>query len=150
MVSIVVIFVKCPLLLFLLRNAATLQEDPYFARNINKIILSLFQIALATFLLNISILILKRSDEIGISILADVIPDILTNVTDPEAQFRAYVALGSLLSTTNLQQNQQVKAKVMENTRFLEKLKIHVASPGSDVELKRKNCAAQVQRVLLL
>lgn len=96
-----------------------------------------------------SILILKKKDEIGLSILANVLPDITTNLEDAEAQFRAYVALGTLLNTGNRQQDLQVRAKVMENPRFLEKLSFHARMGQSDVEVKRKNCAAQVEGVLL-
>lgn len=94
-------------------------------------------------------LILKRSDEIGLSILANVLPDIITNLDDPEAQFRAYIALGTLLSTGNQQQNLEVKAKVMENPQFLQKLSLHARTGQSDVEVKRKNCAAQVENIIL-
>lgn len=83
------------------------------------------------------------------SILANVLPDIITNLEDPEAQFRAYIALGTLLSTGNQQQDLQVKAKVMENPQFLQKLSLHARTGQSDVEVKRKNCAAQVENIVL-
>lgn len=104
--------------------------------------------ALATFLLNISILTLKRNDEIGISVLADVLPDVLTNLEDPEAQFRAYVALGTLFTSGNVQQNREVKSKAKENGKFLEKLEANTTSYNNDIELKRKNCALQIQHAL--
>lgn len=107
-----------------------------------------FQIALATFLLNVTVLILTRSDEIGVSILADVLPDILTNLTDAEAQFRAYVALGTLISSNNAQQNALIKLKVKENKKFVEQLNLNTLTHQGDVELKRKNCALQLQRTL--
>lgn len=109
----------------------------------------LLQIALATFLLNISILILKREDELGISVLADVLPDIIANLEDPEAQFRAYTALGTLITSGSLELTQQVKTKVLQNVRFIGKLKAHADAHQNDVELKRKNCALQIRNLLL-
>lgn len=100
-------------------------------------------------MLNIGILTLKKSDEIGLSILANVLPDIITKLEDAEAQFRAYVALGTLLNTGNQQEDLQVKVKVMENPQFLEKLSLHARTGQTDVEIKRKNCAAQVEAILL-
>lgn len=96
-----------------------------------------------------SVLILKRNDEIGLSILANVLPDIITNLEDPEAQYRTYVALGTILHTENQQQDLLVKAKVMENTQFLQKLSLHARTGQNEVETKRKNCAAKVENILL-
>lgn len=92
---------------------------------------------------------MRRNDEIGLSILANVLPDMLTKLEDPEAQFRAYVALGTLLNTGNQQQDLQIKAKVLENPQFLEKLSLQSRTGQTDVEVKRKNCAAQVETLLL-
>lgn len=109
----------------------------------------LLQIALATFLLNISVLNLKRDDELGISVLANVVPDIITNIEDPEAQFRAYTALGTLITSGNQELTRQVKLKVLQNVQFIEKLKLNASVYQNDVELKRKNCALQIQNLVL-
>lgn len=76
-------------------------------------------------------------------------PDLLTKLEDPEAQFRAYVALGTLLRTGNQQQDVQVKVKVLENTQFVERLSLHAKTSQTDVEMKRKNCAIQIETILL-
>lgn len=73
------------------------------------------QVALATLLLNLTVGCVKKRDEVGISVLANVIPDILTKITDPESQFRCYVALGTLLSTS---QREEVKIKITSNSSF--------------------------------
>lgn len=101
--------------------------------------------ALSTLLLNLSIASLKKKDDLGVSVLADVIPDILTKLSDPESQFRAYVALGTLL-TSDFQS--EVKTKVKSNTRFVSVLQSHVLPGQSDLEEKRRNCASQVQELL--
>ncbi|RZC40157.1 phospholipase A-2-activating protein [Asbolus verrucosus] len=106
------------------------------------------QIALATILLNLSVASLKKKDELGISVLADVIPDILSKLSDPESQFRGYVALGTLLTSPNSQQIAEVKAKVKTNSGFVSALQSHLLSGQSDLENKRQNCAQQVQDIL--
>lgn len=109
----------------------------------------MLQIALATFLLNISILVLKLEDELSISVLANVVPDIITKLEDPEAQFRAYTALGTLITSGNSELAQQAKVKVLQNVQFMGKLKLHGEVHQNDLELKRKNCALQIQNLLL-
>lgn len=96
-----------------------------------------------------AILTLNRNDEVGTSILADVLPDIITKLNDPEAEFRAYVALGTLLTSGSSQQNQEVKDRVLDNVRFVEKLKLNSIVHENVTELKRKKCALQVQSLLL-
>ncbi|EFA09359.2 phospholipase A-2-activating protein [Tribolium castaneum] len=105
------------------------------------------QIALSTLLLNLCVASLKKRDDLGISVLADVIPDILTKLSDPESQFRSYVALGTLLSSP---QSAEVKAKVKSNVGFISALESHVLSGQGDLEEKRRNCASQVQEILNL
>lgn len=105
----------------------------------------MFQIALATLLLNFSVASLKKGDDLGVSVLADVIPDILSKLNDPESQFRCYVALGTLLSSP---QSTEVKTKVKSNSGFLSALQSHVLTGQGDLEEKRRNCASQIQNIL--
>ncbi|XP_063925549.1 phospholipase A-2-activating protein [Zophobas morio] len=105
------------------------------------------QIALATLLLNICIVSLKKKDDVGVSVLADVVPDILTKLNDPESQFRAYVALGTLLTGSNSLQS-EIKTKVKSNSGFVSALQSHLLSRQTDLEEKRRNCASQVQDIL--
>jgi phospholipase A-2-activating protein len=106
------------------------------------------QIALATLLLNLSVATLKKRDELGISVLADVIPDILTKLSDPESQFRSYVALGTLLTSASSLQAAEVKTKVKSNPGFVSALQSHLMSGQNDLENKRRNCACQVQDII--
>lgn len=103
------------------------------------------QVALATLLLNLTVGCVKKRDEVGISVLANVIPDILTKITDPESQFRCYVALGNLLSTS---QREEVKIKISSNSSFLGSLQLHLLAAANEQEQKTRNCAGQVQDIL--
>ncbi|XP_018332885.2 phospholipase A-2-activating protein [Agrilus planipennis] len=107
------------------------------------------QIALATLLLNLTVLCLKKSDEFGILILANVLPDMINLLDDNEAQFRAYVALGTMLSSGSSEQANAVRQKVLEDDKFMERLNDHASQYSNEIELKRKNCASQVQNKLL-
>lgn len=104
----------------------------------------LFQIAFATFLLNITILCQKFQDEFGIMLLASVIPDIVVHLDDPEAQFRGLIAVGTLLSSENTEYKRSVQEKIKENDNFTRKLMLLVKEHANEAELKRKNCAIQV------
>lgn len=103
------------------------------------------QIATATLLLNIVVLCLKRNDEIGVLILASVIPDRIVSFNDPEAQFRGYVGLGTLLSFGTDDHKKMVKEKIKENSPFIKKLQTDATVAPNDCEVKRKNCASLVQ-----
>ncbi|XP_023012840.1 phospholipase A2 activator protein [Leptinotarsa decemlineata] len=105
------------------------------------------QVALATCLLNLTILTIKSSDEIGFSVLAQVLPDILTKLTDTESQFRTYVALGTLITSSNSHQ-QEIKAKINENSNFLSAMQLHMFSGQNDLENKRMNCVKQLVIIL--
>ncbi|CAH1156011.1 unnamed protein product [Phaedon cochleariae] len=105
------------------------------------------QVALSTSLLNLTILTIKNNDEIGFSILAQVLPDILTKLTDAESQFRAYVALGTLVTSAN-SHRQEIKVKIGENARFLTTVQLHSLSGQNELEKKRMNCAKQLLNVL--
>jgi hypothetical protein len=98
--------------------------------------------------LNLSVATLKKRDELGISVLADVIPDILTKLSDPESQFRSYVALGTLLTSASSLQAAEVKTKVKSNPGFVSALQSHLMSGQNDLENKRRNCACQVQDII--
>ncbi|KAJ8972552.1 hypothetical protein NQ314_000139 [Rhamnusium bicolor] len=105
------------------------------------------QIALSTSLLNLTILTIKKNDDIGFSILAQVLPDILTKLSDPESQFRLYVAIGTLIKSSNSHQ-QEIRAKVNENSNFLSTLQLHTFSGQNDLENKRMNCVKELMNIL--
>lgn len=106
------------------------------------------QVALATVLLNLVILTVKRNDELGFSVMADVVPDILTKLTDMEAHFRCYVALGTLITSSN-KHKEEVKIKINENANFVSTMQLHAISGGhNDLENKRRNCVKQLQVLL--
>lgn len=105
------------------------------------------QTALATVLLNMSIVCIKKNDEIGLEILASILPELLTNFQEAEAQFRGYVALGTLMSSPKY--GGIVKERIRNNQAFLSALEVAVTTFGSDAEQKRKHCACQVQKTLL-
>lgn len=105
------------------------------------------QVALSTALLNLTILTIRQKDDIGFSVLAQVLPDILTKITDAEAQFRMYVALGTLILSSNGHQA-EVKAKINENGSFISTLQLHVFSGQNDIENKRMNCVKQLMNIL--
>lgn len=98
-------------------------------------------------MLNLTILTVKRNDELGYSILAEVLPDILTKLTDIESQFRTYVALGTLITQAN-SHLQEVKLKINGNSNFLSTLQLHVLGSSNDLETKRMNCVKELQAIL--
>lgn len=104
-----------------------------------------FQVGLATFLMNTTVVCQKKQDEIGLFLLANILPDIITVLTDAEAQFRSIIALGTLVSCGSQTEKQQMKKRVLENVKFVEKLKILSHVGESDVELKRKTCAQELE-----
>lgn len=95
--------------------------------------------------MNTTTLCQKKQDEIGLFLLANILPDILIVVTDAEAQFRTMIALGTLVSCGTLAEKKQLKSKILENTKFIEKLKILCQEGGNEVESKRKSCAEQLE-----
>lgn len=102
-----------------------------------------FQVALATTLLNLTTLTVRKNDEVGFSILANVLPDILTKLTDPESQFRMYVAVGTLIVSSK-SQKQEVIGKINSNPSFTNLLELHKFSGQSDIENKRMGCVKQL------
>ncbi|KAK4875781.1 hypothetical protein RN001_012203 [Aquatica leii] len=102
------------------------------------------EIALTTFLLNLSILSIKFEDEFGILLLTNVVPDMVIALNDCEAQFRGLIAIGTLLTVGNADQKKLIKEKMFENTKFLEKLYEWSQNHSNDAEMKRRNCAKQV------
>ncbi|CAG9862601.1 unnamed protein product [Phyllotreta striolata] len=105
------------------------------------------QVALATCLLNMTILILKIQDEIGIKVLAQVLPDLITKLTESEAQFRAYVVLGTLITSSG-PHRPSVKAKIQENSDFMGTMQLHSFSGQNDSENKRMNCVKEIMNIL--
>ncbi|CAG9765638.1 unnamed protein product [Ceutorhynchus assimilis] len=104
------------------------------------------QIALATLLLNLTILSIRKNDDLGYSVLVQVLPDIITKFTDVESHFRIYVALGTLVTQSNLHK-QEIVSKVNGNQNFLTTLQLH-SFGGNDLENKRGNCVKQLQKLL--
>lgn len=104
---------------------------------------------MATFLLNNVILSLKRNDEIGTVLLASVIPDIIVQTEDPEAQFRGFVALGTLLTVNDINQKQSITSRILDNTSFTQKLELYTTQHSNEAEFKREKCACQVKNILI-
>ncbi|KAF5295352.1 hypothetical protein FQR65_LT01542 [Abscondita terminalis] len=102
------------------------------------------EIALTTFLLNLSIMCQKVEDEFGILLLTNVVPDMLIAFNDIEAQFRGLIAIGTLFALGKPDQKKLIKGKMLENTKFLEKLNEWSESHSNDAEMKRRNCAKEV------
>lgn len=109
---------------------------------------NLFKVGLSTFLMNSTIVCQKRQDEIGLFLLANILPDIVTVLVDAEAQFRAMIALGTLISFGTVAEKRQIKSKILENEKFVQKLKILQQESVNEVETKRKNCAEQLEHEL--
>ncbi|XP_050305466.1 phospholipase A-2-activating protein [Anthonomus grandis grandis] len=104
------------------------------------------QIALSTLLLNLTVMSVKKNDDLGYSILSQVLPDILTKMTDPESHFRGYVAIGTLVTGANSHKHELV-AKINENQNFSSTLQLH-SFGGNDSETKRSHCVKQLKGVL--
>ncbi|XP_045474731.1 phospholipase A-2-activating protein [Harmonia axyridis] len=105
------------------------------------------QIAVATLLLNLTVLCQRKTDDLGISVLVDVAQDILATLSDPESQFRTYVALGTLL-TPNSVDSTEVRLKLKTNTNFMRLLNEHSSTYNGDIEKKRMECAKDVMKLL--
>lgn len=102
------------------------------------------QVATSTLLLNMSLMSMRRNDEIGVLILSTVIPDRIAAFDDPEAQFRSYVALGTLLSCGSDDHKKMIKEKIKENHEFVKSLERARTEGTNEVEVKRKQCASQL------
>ncbi|XP_017771829.1 PREDICTED: phospholipase A-2-activating protein [Nicrophorus vespilloides] len=109
------------------------------------------QVGLATFILNLIIMVIKRQDEFGMLEIADKLPDTLVILSDPEAQFRAFVGMGTLISCENKALNKEVKRIIQGKTQFCKTIRDIISVQGnSEVEIKRNKCASQVDKELLL
>lgn len=107
------------------------------------------QIAIATCLLNMTILSLSKNDEILILALSSVLSDVFISTDDVESNFRSLVAVGTLLSTSaTVISKENVRQKFVENDKFIQKLMHIISSSGSESEMKRKMCAQHVQNDL--
>ncbi|XP_066245153.1 phospholipase A-2-activating protein [Euwallacea similis] len=104
------------------------------------------QIALATLLLNLTILCGKKSDDLWFSVLAQVLPDVITKLTELEAHFRGYLAVGTLIAQANANRV-EIVAKINENQEFLRTLQLYTLG-CSEAESKRSSCAKQLQLLL--
>lgn len=107
------------------------------------------QIAIATCLLNMTILSLNKNDEILILALSSVLSDVFISTDDVESNFRSLVAVGTLLSTSAIViSKENVRQKFVENDKFIQKLLHIISSSGNDLVMKRKMCAQHVQNDL--
>lgn len=106
------------------------------------------EISMMTFLLNLSILCLKKNDEMGIILLGTILPDALSNCKDPEAHFRGLVALGNLLTSNNAAFVNEVKAKLVLNSTFRARVDAFTRESNNDLEKKRMACAQQLQQLI--
>ncbi|KAK9889755.1 hypothetical protein WA026_007136 [Henosepilachna vigintioctopunctata] len=105
------------------------------------------QVALSTLLLNLAVLSQKKNDDLGITVLADVIQDIMCKLSDPESQFRTYVALGTLL-ISNLVECKEIRMKLKTNANFVGKLDDHITTCNNEIERKRTECAKDIKKIL--
>ncbi|KAL1514055.1 hypothetical protein ABEB36_003380 [Hypothenemus hampei] len=101
------------------------------------------QIAMSTVLFNLTLLIVKKRDDLGFSVLAQILPDGIMKLSDPESHFRIYVALGTLL--VNLDpQKPEILDGILRYGPFLKTLELHGSNSNNDLENKRRNCARQL------
>ncbi|XP_060528385.1 phospholipase A-2-activating protein [Cylas formicarius] len=105
------------------------------------------QIAAATVLLNLTVLCVARADDMGLFVLAQVVPDILTKFTEPEAHFRAYLAIGTLVNWPG-PELEEIKVRINESEQFLTTLQLHGFAGGNDLERKRTECVKQLRGFL--
>lgn len=66
-----------------------------------KIYYIFFQIALATLLLNFSVMIKQSDDNIAIQAVNNTISSVCPKLSEPEAIFRCFVAIGTLIVLKN-------------------------------------------------
>jgi len=57
-----------------------------------------YKIAVATLLLNLSVMIKQSEDALAIQTVNDTVNIVCPKLTEPEAMFRCFVAIGTLLS----------------------------------------------------
>lgn len=88
-------------------------------------------------------MILKNKEHAGYKVLAEVLPDMLTTLDDSEAQFRIYVAIGTLMQNSD-HLRPKVVEKIKENEEFLTVVKMHFHGAQN----KRANCAKQLHSLL--
>lgn len=81
--------------------------------------------------------------------LASVIPDMIVLFNDIEAQFRALVALGTLICVTENEQRKSIQEKIVENNEFLNKLKSYKSQYNNESDQKLLKCAQEVQNILV-
>ncbi|ERL89805.1 phospholipase A-2-activating protein [Dendroctonus ponderosae] len=104
------------------------------------------QLALATVLMNLTLMILKNKEHAGYKVLAEVLPDMITTLDDSEAQFRIYVAIGTLMQNSDSLRPEVVE-KIKESGEFLPLLKLHF-HVTNEAQNKRANCAKQIYSLL--
>lgn len=120
------------------KNRLELLENITGLSQVNKNI----EIAVTTFLLNLTVLSTKERDEFGVVLLANVLPDVILSLNDCEAQFRGLIAVGTLI--VNADTKKIITDKIKENGNCTVKLKDWSTNAATDAETKRKNCTNQV------
>lgn len=83
------------------------------------------QIALATFLLNLTIVQLENADEMQCQFLTKSITDFLLWSTDAEALYRCYRAIGNLLSTAH---GPTISAQLVCNDQAIDALRNNMSA----------------------
>lgn len=78
------------------------------------------QTAIATLLLNLTIVQLTKADKTQCLQIAETIIDFLLWGNDPEALYRCYVAFGNLLSTPH---NQEIAAQIVSTDQIMDGLR---------------------------
>lgn len=122
------------------KNRFDILENITSLRNLNKNA----QIAVSTLLLNLSILSQKKHDDLGMTILVDVLQEMLYRLNDSEAQFRSYVTAGTLISSSIGNIKKEIRVKFKSNLNFAKLLEQHCLPGTSDVDRKREIGRAHV------
>lgn len=105
------------------------------------------QIALSTFLLNLSIAHIKSQNIVRLWALINLIAQTILNLNEPEAEFRSFVALGTILTDMK-----NVAPKLASNDIVAVKQKLNTISNNNSTEqaqIRNKNCAKQLIALLV-
>ncbi|GLV44358.1 Phospholipase A2 activator protein [Carabus blaptoides fortunei] len=98
------------------------------------------QIALSTFLLNLTIALVKSHNTVRLLALFELVAQTILKLNDPEAEFRSFVALGTILS--------HVKTRAMKPTgNNIAQLKQKLNTVSNN-NIRNKNCATQLNSLL--
>lgn len=110
-----------------------------------------FQVAISTFILNLTVALNKYSDTVGKTQCLNVIFSILPRLNESEAVFRTLVALGTLLCTTTDQEDRDhlIKA-VRQSEAALNILKtMSETKISTNTSNKLANCSKQIISLII-